>query len=132
MKNTNLFLKCYKIFSFFKYQFFVHLFVTDSPTLKNRFQLNYYVESFKNSSYMNFINQINELKPVKTVNFLFYGAGWSEREAWDMFGIFFLHHPNLQRLIADYGFRGYPLRKDFPLSGYKEIWFSPSKARIRS
>lgn len=59
-----------------------------------------------------------------SVTRFFKSAGWSEREVWDMFGIFFLNHPSLKRILTDYGFRGHPLRKDFPLSGYLEIYYN--------
>jgi NADH:ubiquinone oxidoreductase subunit C len=53
--------------------------------------------------------------------FLYKSAGWLEREVWDMFGIFFSHHPDLRRILTDYGFQGFPLRKDFPLTGFCEL-----------
>jgi NADH:ubiquinone oxidoreductase subunit C len=80
-KNTKLQLFIYKNFSFLKYKFFVHIFVLDFPTNKNRFILNYTIQSFKNNAVFNFINQINELTVVPSVSQLFSGASWSEREA---------------------------------------------------
>jgi NADH:ubiquinone oxidoreductase subunit C len=129
-KNIAISLYCYKIFSFLKYHCFVNLFVIDAPTDSRRFSLNYLVQSFKNNNYINFINQINELTFVNSVTFIFFGAGWPEREAWDMFGIFFLNHNNMQRLLSDYGFEGYPLRKDFPLSGFIELFYNEKISKI--
>lgn len=69
---------------------------------------------------------------VETLAFLYKSANWWERETWDMFGIFFSGHPDLRRLLTDYGFEGHPLRKDFPLSGYTEIRYDESEKRIVS
>jgi NADH:ubiquinone oxidoreductase subunit C len=69
----------------------------------------------------------NELKSVCSI---YAGGGWSEREAWDLFGVFFSRHLDLRKLLTDYGFNHHPLRKDFPLSGYKEIFYSEKEKRV--
>ena len=67
---------------------------------------------------------------VSSVCSLYASANWLERESWDFFGVFFFQHPDLRRLLTDYGFSNHPLRKDFPLSGYKEISYSEKEKRI--
>jgi NADH-quinone oxidoreductase subunit C len=67
---------------------------------------------------------------INSAESIFPAANWWESEIWDMFGIFFNNHPNLVRLLTDYGFEGYPLRKDFPLSGFYEAKYSQIKNRV--
>ncbi len=71
----------------------------------------------------------DEFIPVPTVTTIFPSANWLERESYDMFGVLFANHPDLRRILTDYGFEGYPLRKDFPLTGYTEVRFD---GRIKS
>ena len=73
---------------------------------------------------------INELSTVLSSTTIFINSNWWEREIWDMFGIWFDNHPDLRRILTDYGFDGFPLRKDFPLIGYSEILYNFNKKRI--
>lgn len=75
---------------------------------------------------------LNEMSTVSSVISVFINANWWEREIWDMFGIWFKNHPDLRRILTDYGFDGFPLRKDFPLSGYIDVYYDPDKKRIIS
>jgi len=72
----------------------------------------------------------DEATPVPSITSLYDGANWYEREVWDLFGVFFSGHPDLRRIMTDYGFDGHPLRKDFPLTGYTEIRYDEEKKRI--
>lgn len=67
---------------------------------------------------------------MPSITSLYDGANWYEREAYDLFGIFFVGHPDLRRIMTDYGFDGHPLRKDFPLTGYTEVRYDEEKKRI--
>jgi NADH dehydrogenase (ubiquinone) Fe-S protein 3 len=73
---------------------------------------------------------INELSTILSSTTIFINSNWWEREIWDMFGIWFDNHPDLRRILTDYGFDGFPLRKDFPLIGYSEILYNFNKKRI--
>lgn len=72
----------------------------------------------------------DEVTPVPSITSLYDGANWYEREAYDLFGIFFVGHPDLRRIMTDYGFDGHPLRKDFPLTGYTEVRYDEEKKRV--
>ena len=73
---------------------------------------------------------MSEVTPVPSVTGVFGSANWYEREVWDMYGIYFADHPDLRRLLTDYGFVGHPVRKDFPLSGNVEMRYDPDQQRV--
>ncbi len=73
---------------------------------------------------------VNEVTSVPTSITVFKNANWWEREIWDLYGVYFQNHPDLRRILTDYGFEGYPMRKDFPLSGYVEVRYDLAKKRI--
>jgi NADH/F420H2 dehydrogenase subunit C len=102
----------------------------DFPNREKRFEVVYMLLSIRFNMRIKIKIHINELASVPSVSKLFPSAGWSEREVWDMFGIFFTGNPDLRRILTDYGFEGYPLRKDFPLSGYVEVRYDSSKKRV--
>jgi NADH/F420H2 dehydrogenase subunit C len=73
---------------------------------------------------------INEITPVESIINLYINSNWWEREIWDLYGIYFNNHPDLRRILTDYGFEGYPMKKDFPLSGFIELKYNQTKKRI--
>ena len=102
----------------------------DYPTRSQRFEVNYHLLSIRNNARIRVKTYADEVTPVPTVTSLFRSADWFEREAWDMYGIFFAGHPDLRRILTDYGFEGHPLRKDFPLTGYTEVRWDEEKKRV--
>ncbi len=91
---------------------------------KNRFEVSYNLLSVKYWSRIHIKIHVNEFTPVNSVIKIYKSANWYEREVWDMFGIFFKNHNDLRRILTDYGFEGFPLRKDFPQTGYIELRYN--------
>jgi NADH-quinone oxidoreductase subunit C len=102
----------------------------DFPDRDPRFEIVYNLLSLNNNNRIRLKVLTNEDTPVPTVTEVFSSANWWEREVWDLFGIYFSGHPDLRRILTDYGFEGHPLRKDFPLTGYKEIRYDDEKKRV--
>lgn len=131
--NTNLLNDIITVFkSHYKYQFKILTCVSgvDYPENLYRFQVVYELLSIRYNSKIRIKIITNELTPINSIEKLFFAASWWECEVWDMFGIFFLNQNNLTRLLTDYGFQGYPLRKDFPLSGFIEARYNAAKSRV--
>lgn len=102
----------------------------DYPERPLRFDVVYNLLSVRHNLRVRVKVQTDEETPVPSVVGLFNAAGWFEREAWDMYGIFFSDHPDLRRILTDYGFEGHPLRKDFPLTGYVEVRYDDEQKRV--
>lgn len=113
-----------------QYKLLSDLCVIDYPTRSNRFELVYNFLSIQYNSRLRIKILFNELQSIPSITSVYRSANWWEREAWDMFGVFFTDHPDLRRILTDYGFEGYPLRKDFPLSGFTEVRYSELKKRV--
>ena len=102
----------------------------DYPDRPERFEMVYQLLSMKNNMRLRILMPVDEGQTVPSVVGLFNSANWAEREVWDMFGIFFAGHPDLRRLLTDYGFEGHPLRKDFPLTGHVEVRYDDTLRRV--
>ncbi|CAG8495676.1 1553_t:CDS:2 [Paraglomus occultum] len=102
----------------------------DYPTRSNRFEVVYNMLSVHYNARIRVKTYTDEVTPVPSIVSLFDGANWFEREAYDMYGIFFVDHPDLRRILTDYGFEGHPMRKDFPLTGYVEVRYDEEKKRV--
>ena len=102
----------------------------DFPDRQKRFDVIYHFLSFKHNSRLRIKIIVGEDEFIPSITSIFPAANWFEREAFDMYGIQFKDHPDLRRILTDYGFEGYPLRKDFPLSGNVEIRYDEIDKKI--
>jgi NADH/F420H2 dehydrogenase subunit C len=113
-----------------QYKMLVDITAVDYPEREERFEVVYLLLSVKYNSRIIVKVAVDEITPIPSVENIFPNAGWYERETFDMFGIFFQENKDLRRILTDYGFEGYPLRKDFPLSGYTEVRYDDSVRRV--
>ena len=102
----------------------------DYPSREERFEVVYNLLSLKHNLRIRVKVTTDEDTPVPSLAEVFSAAPWFEREAWDLYGIFFSDHPDLRRILTDYGFEGHPLRKDFPLTGYVELRYDDEQKRV--
>ncbi len=116
----------------FKFTMLIDVFAVDYPELLNRFEINYCFLSVEKNYRVNVKVQIKDGEKVPSLSAMYRNAVWLEREVWDMHGVKFSDHPDLRRLLTDYGFEGHPLRKDFPLSGYTEVRYDAIQEKVIS
>jgi NADH-quinone oxidoreductase subunit C len=102
----------------------------DWPAREKRFDVVYHLLSPKQNARIRLKVMTDEATPVPSITPVFPGADWFEREAYDFYGILFTGHPDLRRILTDYGFAGHPLRKDFPLSGFVEVRYDDEQKRV--
>lgn len=102
----------------------------DVPTREYRFEIVYNLLSLRYNARIRVKTYTDELTPLDSICDIYKAADWYEREIWDMFGVYFNNHPDLRRILTDYGFEGHPFRKDFPLSGYVEVRYDDDARRV--
>jgi len=102
----------------------------DFPERTKRFEVVYHLLSLQYAARIRVKTYADEVDPVPSASGIFNGANWYEREVYDLYGIFFENHPDLRRILTDYGFEGHPMRKDFPLTGYTEVRYDEEKKRV--
>lgn len=102
----------------------------DYPNKKERFEIVYNLLSVRYNARIRVKTNVDELTAVPSMTEIFSAANWYEREVWDLYGVFFSNHPDLRRILTDYGFEGHPMRKDFPLSGYVEVRYDDEQKRV--
>ena len=113
-----------------QYRVLVDVTAVDYPSRQHRFEVVYNLLSVSHNARLRIKTCIDDTTSLESSTPIYSSAGWWEREVWDMFGIFFSGHPDLRRILTDYGFEGHPLRKDFPLTGYVEVRYDDSEKRV--
>lgn len=111
-------------------KYLIDIYVYDVLGKKNRFTVNYLITSVQSNLKHFIVVKTTEIDPLPTVTCYFKSAYWVEREVWDMFGIFFKNHLDLRRILTDYGFKGHPLRKDFPVTGYVDLFYDEKEKKL--
>ena len=116
--------------NFTKFRQLIDLTVVDYPENNQRFKVVYLFLSHEFNQRMVLSYFINENEVIQSITSIFPSANWMEREVFDMYGIIFKDHPDLRRILTDYGFEGHPQRKDFPLTGYLELRYDETEKRV--
>ena len=114
----------------FGFQQLLDLCGVDYPDRKERFEVVYHLLSMTRNARLRVKVSTDETRPVPSVISAYPAANWFEREAYDMYGMLFSGHPDMRRLLTDYGFEGHPLRKDFPMTGYVEVRYDEEQKRV--
>ena len=113
-----------------KFKQLVDITAVDYPEINERFKLVYLLLSHESNNRIILTFSINEKEIIPSITEIFPSANWMEREVFDMYGIKFKNHPDLRRILTDYGFKGHPLRKDFPLTGFNEVRYSEKEKKV--
>ena len=113
-----------------KFRQLIDITAADYPENQQRFKMIYLLLSHEFNQRIIFSYFINENEPISSLTKIFPSANWMEREIFDMYGIKFTDHPDLRRILTDYGFQGHPLRKDFPLTGHNEVRYSENEKKV--
>ena len=114
----------------YRFDVLVDICGVDYPERPERFEVVYNLLSLTHNCRIRLKVNTDEQTPVPSVTAIYSAAGWFERECWDMLGVYFSDHPDLRRILTDYGFEGHPLRKDFPLTGYVEVRYDEEQKRV--
>ena len=113
-----------------KFRQLIDIVGVDYPNEEKRFQLVYLFLSHENNIRIKILTKFQIEQIINSVTKIFPSANWMEREVFDMYGIKFKNHPDLRRILTDYGFKGHPLRKDFPLTGFNEVRYSEKEKKV--
>ena len=115
-----------------KFRQLIDITAVDYPDREKRFSIVYFLLSHENNFRIVLKVEVDDKSSIPSITKIFPSANWMEREVFDMYGILFKDHPDLRRILTDYGFEGYPLRKDFPLTGHTEVRYSEEKKKVIS
>lgn len=128
--NVKVFITALRYHLGFRFDSLLDVWAVDRPATRERFKVGYnFLSVFYNFRVIVYTTLAKD-HFLDSVTPLFHSANWLEREIWDMFGIFFVNHPDLRRILTDYGFTGFPLRKDFPLSGYTQVRYDEESKKV--
>ena len=141
IKHSNIYLNIYHdelidVITFLKnnnetkFRQLIEITAVDYPEKEERFRLVYLLLSHENNKRVIIDYSINENYEISSLTSIFPSANWMEREVFDMYGLKFKNHPDLRRILTDYGFEGHPLRKDFPLTGHNEVRYSEEQKQV--
>ena len=114
----------------FKFKQLIDIVAVDYPNEEKRFKIYYLLLSHENNLRIKISANLNINEKVNSIVKIFPSANWMEREVFDMYGIGFKNHPDLRRILTDYNFKGFPLRKDFPLTGFNEVRYSEKEKKV--
>ncbi len=123
-------LKFLKLDSRFKFKQLIDIAAIDYPNDDKRFELVYLLLSIENNFRVKISIKLETNEKIPSIVKIFPSANWMEREIFDMYGIKFINHPDLRRILTDYNFKGHPLRKDFPLTGFNEVRYSEKEKKV--
>jgi len=113
-----------------KFKQLIDIVAADFPSSENRFKIYYLLLSHEQNLRVKILITFNVENKIPSITKLFPSANWMEREVFDMYGIKFKNHPDMRRILTDYGFVGHPLRKDFPLTGFNEVRYSEKEKKV--
>lgn len=128
--NLNFLLLFLKNHNKLQYKTLISITAIDYPEKEDRFEVVYFLLSYKLNNRLIIKVSTNDITPIDSISNIYSGASWYEREVWDLFGVFFSNHPDLRRILTDYGFDGFPFRKDFPQTGFLEVRYDDEKKYV--
>ena len=123
-------IKFLKLDDRFKFKQLMDIAAVDYPSEEKRFELVYLLLSIENNVRVKISIKLETNEKIPSIVKIFPSANWMEREIFDMYGIKFINHPDLRRILTDYNFKGHPLRKDFPLTGFNEVRYSEKEKKV--
>ena len=123
-------IKFFKLDDRFKFKQLIDIAAIDYPNEEKRFELVYLLLSIENNIRVKISIKFETNEKIPSIVKIFPSANWMEREIFDMYGIKFINHPDLRRILTDYNFKGHPLRKDFPLTGFNEVRYSEKEKKV--
>lgn len=129
-ENLKFFLLFLKNHSLLQFKTLVAITAVDYPEKSERFEVNYFLLSYKLNLRIILKTTTNDITPIDSIYEIYKSAVWYEREVWDLFGVFFSNNPDLRRILTDYGFEGYPFRKDYPQIGFFEVRYDDEQKYV--